>query len=114
MPLFLTSDPVAQPVDAGNLERRCGGNPVQNGFTNPPFTIAIPCSALANGGTPKRPLIIGHGLFGDGRGFVEGFANESQLGDFDLIAGATDWRGLSAPDVSVPSSLSSFIAIRSS
>jgi hypothetical protein len=98
VPLFLTSDPVTQPVTPGTLMVDASGNPLQNGFTNPPFTIAIPCSLLADG-KPKRPLIIGHGLFGSGRDTVEGFANQASLGGFDLIMGATDWRGLSAPDV---------------
>ena len=109
VPLFLSSDPVAQPTVAGTLNVDAEGNPIWTSYTLPPFTIAIPCSALANGGTPKRPLVIGHGLFGDGRSTVEGFAREPQLGDFDLIMGATDWSGLSSPDVNIPNFLSSFI-----
>jgi hypothetical protein len=109
VPLFLTSDPVTDPVAPGTLSVDADGNPVQNGITNPPFTIAIPCTVLANGGTPKRPLVMGHGLFGDGREFVEGFANDPHLSGFDVIMGGTDWRGLSSPDVNVPNYLGSFV-----
>jgi hypothetical protein len=109
VPLFLTSDPIAYPPSPGTLKVDAEDNPVQNGFTNPPFTIAIPCSVLANGGTPERPLVLGHGLFGDGREFVEGLATASQLGDFNLITGATDWSGLSRPDYTIPNSVSNFI-----
>ncbi|MBI4517868.1 MAG: hypothetical protein HY699_18835 [Deltaproteobacteria bacterium] len=107
VPLFLTSDPVAHPVTPGVLNVSAGGTPVANGFTAPPFTIAIPCAALAGGGTPKHPLILGHGLFGDGRGMIEGLVNDPHLDGIDYIAGATDWRGLSAPDLE--GSMSSFI-----
>jgi hypothetical protein len=99
VPLFLTSDPVTASSVPGTLKVDSNGVPVQNGFTNPPLTIAIPCTALANGGTAKHPLILGHGLFGDGRSFVEELANEPTLSGFDYVAGATDWRGLSAPDI---------------
>jgi hypothetical protein len=110
VPLFLTSDPVAQPVTQGTLNVDASGNPVQNGFTNAPFTIAIPCTVLGDNGRPKRPLIIGHGLFGTGRDMVEGFVNQADLGSFDLITGATDWRGLSSPDVNIPSFIASFVS----
>jgi hypothetical protein len=96
VPLFLTSDPVADPMTPGFLNTDDAGVPVQNGFTNPPFTIAIPCTVLADGGTAKQPVILGHGLFGTGRDFVESIAQ----GGFDYIAGATDWSGLSGPDIS--------------
>jgi len=99
VPLFLTSDPVTDPVTPGFLNVDASGTPVQNGITQPPFTIAIPCSALAAGGSPKPFLIAGHGLFGDGRGFVRDITGNSAINHFDYIAGATDWRGLSAPDI---------------
>ncbi|MFI5396779.1 MAG: hypothetical protein ACHQ9S_14685 [Candidatus Binatia bacterium] len=110
VPLFLTSDPVALPTTPGTLNVDASGNPVQNGFTNAPFTIAMPCSVLAGNGTPKRPLIMGHGLFGTGRDLVEGFANQADLSSIDLITGATDWRGLSSPDVNIPSFIASFVS----
>jgi hypothetical protein len=107
VPLFLESDPVASPSTPGLLNVDANGVPVQNGLTHPPFTIAIPCAALASGGTPKRPVVLGHGLFGTGRGFV------ADIGDMDArvdyIAGATDWWGLSSPDLSGPELFESFI-----
>ena len=100
VPLFLGSDPVTDPDTPAFLRVDSDGVPQQNGFTNPPFTIAIPCSALANGGTPKLPVILGHGLFGDGRGFVRAVAEGAGQSGIDQIGGATDWRGLSSPDIS--------------
>jgi len=102
VPLFLKGDPVTSPAVPALLNTEADGSlngrPIPNGFTNPPFTIAIPCSALADGGTPLLPLVLGHGLFGDGRGFVRSVGDATD-GEIDLIAGATDWRGLSTPDV---------------
>jgi len=109
VPLFLASDPVANPSTPAFLNVDANGMPVSNGFTRPPFTIAIPCSALVNGGTAKPPIILGHGLFGDGRGFVMQLTTAPGLNTFDYIAGATDWRGLSAPDTSGSDLAHSFI-----
>ena len=97
VPLFLKGDPVTSPATPALLNVDANGDPLQNGFTNPPFTIAISCAALADGGTPLAPVVLGHGLFGDGRGFVRSLGNVTTDG-FNLIAGATDWRGLSAPE----------------
>jgi len=109
VPLFLTADPAEQPATAGFLNVDADGTPVQNGITNPPFTIAIPCSALADD-APKRPLLIGHGLFGTGREMIASLLSQPALEAFDLILGATDWWGLSDTDVSQPSFVSSFLA----
>jgi hypothetical protein len=98
VPLFLTSDPVADSGTPGTLSVDADGNPVQNGITNPPFTIAVPCSVLAGGGTPKHPLLFGHGLFGRGSDIL-GYLNQPLLHGFDFVVGATDWRGLSSPDL---------------
>ena len=109
VPLFLGLDPVANPATPALLNLDASGMPVPNGFTNAPFTIAIPCSALASGGTPKPPIILGHGLFGNGRGFVTDLTSAKGLRDFDYIGGATDWRGLSAPDTAGSDLSKSFI-----
>lgn len=98
VPLFLTSDPVSQSGVPGTLNVDADGTPLQNGLTHPPFTIAIPCSVLAGGGTPKRPLLFGHGLFGRGRDILA-YLNQPLLHGFDFVVGATDWRGLSNPDL---------------
>lgn len=109
VPLFLTSDPIAQSPVPGFLNVDAGGNPIRNGFTSPPFTVAIPCTVMTEG-KGKRPLVIGHGLFGTGREMVEGLENQTAFSGFDLILGATDWRGLSEPDLTVPSFFDSFLS----
>jgi hypothetical protein len=96
VPLFLTLDPQQNDNSLGVLNLDPQGNPLQNGITQPDFTISIPCTALDQGGPISHPLLLGHGLFGRGEGMVTGFS--SGLG-LDYIAGATDWRGLSEPDL---------------
>jgi len=98
VPLFLRGDPVVSPSVPTFLNVGEDGEPLANGMTNPPYTIAIPCSALSSSAAPPLPLVLGHGLFGDGRSFVRQIA-EIAGADFNLIAGATDWRGLSGPDI---------------
>jgi pimeloyl-ACP methyl ester carboxylesterase len=74
--------------------------PVQNGFVDADYTIAIPCSALEIMGPVNRPIVLGHGLFGTGEEFVEEIPSAvGDQTDWNLIAGATDWRGLAAPDL---------------
>ncbi|MFN8626663.1 MAG: hypothetical protein U0587_11895 [Candidatus Binatia bacterium] len=109
VPLFLTADPVEQPPTAGFLTLDADGTPAQSGITHPPFTIAIPCSARATD-SPKSPVLIAHGLFGTGREMIDLLLSQGVTAGFDLILGATDWRGLSDPDISQPDFASSFIA----
>ncbi len=96
VPLFLNSDPEQLPDVWGVLSTDAEGNPVQNGITEPEFTLSIPCTALDQGGPIPHPLLLGHGLFGLGEDMVTGFASGM---DLDFIAGATNWRGLSYPDL---------------
>jgi hypothetical protein len=44
-------------------------------------------------------VLLGHGLFGTGQGMVSDFAESEDLAGFDLVTGATNWSGLSSPDV---------------
>ncbi len=97
VPLFLTSDPIAEPLASGYLNLDERGVPQATGFAQPPYTIAIPCAVLSEG--PVPPLLLGHGLFGDGRGMVRELASSSLLRDFPFVAGATDWSGLSTRDI---------------
>jgi hypothetical protein len=95
-PLFLTADP----IDTNVPQHSVDGNdvPVQNGFMNPQFDISIPCSVF-NPMVTSRPLILGHGLFGNGASMVSGIPPAAgQVVDWTYIAGATDWRGLSQQD----------------
>jgi len=95
VPLFLTLDPGADVNSLGVLNLDPSGDPVQNGLTNPPFTVGIPCSVLEEAGPIVHPIVLGHGLFGEGDGMAAGLvANPS----FDFIGGATDWWGLSNRD----------------
>ena len=105
VPLFLGKDPITHSNELAYLNTDAAGSPVWDGqtFTNPPFTIAVPCSAMANtGAVQARGVVLGHGLFGTGRDFVDQlidaqvFANTTTGG---LVAGATDWRGLSKGDI---------------
>lgn len=104
-PLFLGSDPLQHPVLGGRLvDVDADGLPDASGTMDANFTVTIPCSALAEGGAPLAPLLVGHGLFGDGNSMV-GVAEsldrklrENALGRFDRVVGATDWLGLSSFD----------------
>jgi pimeloyl-ACP methyl ester carboxylesterase len=99
VPLFLDRDPVTDPSTLGYLNVGDANEPVRNGVTNPPFTISIPCASMEEDGPVVRPIVLGHGLFGDGRGFVSQLASAADETDqLQYIAGATDWRGLSSPD----------------
>ncbi|HVP30288.1 MAG TPA: hypothetical protein VMW35_14125 [Myxococcota bacterium] len=117
VPLFLTSDPVTQPTAPGVLTVDAEGTPVPNGFTNAPFTIAIPCTVFDPGLPPPFPIYLGHGLFGTGRDFVKQLASElpnlnasaGGSGVFNYIPGGTDWRGLSAPDLDQDHLVSGFV-----
>jgi len=95
VPLFLTLDPAVSANFMGVLNVDPSGNPVQNGLTNPPFTIGVPCSVLDEGGPTVHPIVLGHGLFGTGDGMVTGMLSAN---GFDFIGGATDWWGLSNRD----------------
>jgi len=100
VPLFLTSDPITASHTPGILNVDAQGNPVQNGLTNPPFTAVIPCTVLVNGGTPKHPTVFGHGLFGRGSDVVGSMSQLRPLiHQLDYVIAATDWRGLSSPDL---------------
>ena len=105
VPLFLTSDPFTSPHVLGVLQRNPRGKPVWHTLTNAPYGIAIPCAALE---APQAILMLGHGLFGTGQSLVTDLTQSEELGGFDFVAGATNWSGLSGPDVE-PSLLDSFI-----
>jgi hypothetical protein len=116
VPLFLSSDPLLQPVVGGRLVDADGdGLPEMQGVMEAPFAITIPCAALDAAQAPLRPILTGHGLFGNGRsiaGVTQGFgAIELAHGapDFLRIGGATDWLGLSSNDFSFENLFDNFI-----
>jgi hypothetical protein len=90
-------------VGAPVLNVDASGNPVRNGVQPFNFDFAIPCSVFDPAAAP-RPLLVGHGLFGDGAGMVANLGGATGLanqlpGPFPYIVGATDWRGLSSLDL---------------
>lgn len=98
VPLYLQADPLARPEIATTFRRDSEGRPSAEGFTNPPFTIALPCVLLDEEASVVHPVVLGHGLFGDGRGFVSQLTRTTEIEAFNYIAGATDWTGLAGPD----------------
>jgi hypothetical protein len=101
-PFYLTG-PISGNTGAPVLSQGAGGNPVRNGTQPFNFDFAVPCSVFDPAATP-RPLLLGHGLFGDGASLLPIVVSPGGLvgqvaGPFPFIAGATDWRGLSALDL---------------
>jgi hypothetical protein len=83
-------------VDADGRPQRAGTHPFQ-------FDVAVPCSVL-RGEAAAHPLLVGHGLFGDGAGMVRSVAEAGPLRDvapegIDYLVGGSDWRGLSSKDL---------------
>lgn len=105
VPLFLDKDPFAERAEVSFLLRDAAGTPVWNTLTNAPYGVSIPCSALT---TPANKAILGHGLFGEGPGFVSGIADSRPFSNFGRVAAATNWSGLSREDTQ-PNLLQSFI-----
>jgi hypothetical protein len=58
VPLFLSMDPVADADGIGFLTVDANQNPQPNGFTNPEYTIAIPCSVTVLVGDCNRDLEV--------------------------------------------------------
>jgi hypothetical protein len=103
-PLFLDADISGASVQFMNVD--ANDLPVQNPTTpthDATYTIGIPCTLEDADATndPARALILGHGLFGQGVGMVEGIPDLVGAAglEFPYIAGATDWRGLSSDDL---------------
>jgi len=113
-PLFLSSDPAADPGTLGYLQLDANGVPQSQGFENSPFSIVIPCAAQATGGDPLRPVLIGHGLGGTGDSVLQSIVDQAggevlASGSFHNLLGATDWHGLSAPDFNGVFQLTGFL-----
>jgi len=106
VPLFLDKDPFVENDQLGFLQRDADDRPTWSTLTDAPFGISIPCAALQGDGVPS--LVVGHGLFGTGASTVKGLTQQSDLARIDVVAGGTNWSGLSGPDTQ-PTLLSSFI-----
>lgn len=98
VPLYLTEDPLFRPNTAARLNRDEDGRPFADGVTSAPFTIALPCALFDPGVETVYPVILGHGLFGDGRGFVRQLTRTTEIQAFEYIAAATDFVGLADLD----------------
>ncbi len=108
VPLFLSGDPLLEAALPGRLVDDDGdGLPDPQGTMQANFSIALPCALLEEDAEPLPPLLLGHGLFGNGRGLVgtaggiSGNLRDRGLGSFDKVAGATDFLGLSGFDFSL-------------
>lgn len=98
VPLYLEADPLLQPDTAARFRRDDADMPVAEGVTNPPFTIAVPCTIFEPESPVAYPIVLGHGLFGDGRGVVRDLTGTPEIEALPYIAGATDWTGLASLD----------------
>ncbi len=95
-PLFLDAVPTSDGVQF--INGFPGGSAEQNGFMDAPFDISIPCSSFR--AEVSYPIVLGHGLFGTGRSMTRGIPGlAGSVDEWKYIAGATDWRGLSGPDL---------------
>lgn len=101
VPLYLDNDPEIDTAELSFLVVDEQGEPQKQGTTQPPFTVAIPCTILDDDGEILRPLLLGHGLFGTGSSMVLDLIGNPDLESLVFIGGATDFRGLSSPDLNV-------------
>jgi len=98
VPLYLQGDPFTAASTPTLMRRTPEGAPLAQGTTQAPFGAAIPCTAFRNGAALPG-LVIGHGLFGTGVSTVSSLTAARELTNFDFISVATNWSGLSGPDV---------------
>jgi hypothetical protein len=101
VPLFLSGDPFSAASVPSFLTRSADGAPSAQGFTQAPFGAAIPCAAFRSEAALPG-LVIGHGLFGTGVSTVSSLTASRGLTNFDFVSVATNWSGLSGPDVAGP------------
>jgi hypothetical protein len=102
VPLYLTSDPIAHSGELGFLTDPLA----QNGTYHAPYALAVPCDVFDPAGFRPQPgIVLGHGLLGTGADFVEELAKSQGFSEFDYVAAATNWSGLSEPEVNPPAFL---------
>jgi len=93
VPTFLKED--------GTFEYDADHHPILQAKNNMyPYTMVIPKKASTG---PLPLVVIGHGIFGQGRGFLtdggDGVALQHLAQQFGAVLVATDWIGLSSADV---------------
>jgi hypothetical protein len=74
------------------------GKPKLNGTIDAPVTIAIP-KCVASAAAPVPFLVFGHGLFGQGRDFLDSAEILQEANRLCVVVIATDWLGLSQNDI---------------
>lgn len=88
-------------AEDGTLERDTDALPIRRAENRSyPFTMIIPKRAKTEG--PLSLVVIGHGIFGNGRDFLtggDGEAIQKLAEEFGAVAIATDWVGLSSADL---------------
>ncbi|HMG26401.1 MAG TPA: hypothetical protein VKH36_06245, partial [Acidimicrobiia bacterium] len=90
-PSFLDANHKLMNVDAA-------GQPALNGTIDAPVTVAIPrCADTATAPIPY--LVFGHGLFGNGRDYLQNTGILHALNRLCMVVVATDWLGLSSNDI---------------
>lgn len=98
VPLFLTKDPILQNTELSVLMQDAEGEPIFTTTMGAPFGIGIPCDVFDAEGDfhPLTPIVIGHGLFGEGPGTAISVAGTGLVPG--MAPGGTNWAGLSRPD----------------
>lgn len=108
---LVPADPVGDPDQLGFLALDATGAPIQTGSYDAQFGFAVPCDALLEG--PTRPLLFGHGLFGNGAFSVGSLVRDlaPYIDDLrarglvpadvrlDYAVAGTQWSGLSSLDI---------------
>ena len=94
IPLYMDSDGTPARAVFGE-----DGVPEFQGWAEAPFTATVPRALAEEGAEPGRLLVFGHGLMGradeeGGGGYVRRISQE--LG---MVTVATDWQGMSGPDI---------------
>ncbi|MBZ0273235.1 hypothetical protein K8I61_14450 [bacterium] len=94
VPTFLNAD--------NEIEYDAEHHPIRQANMSFPYTLLISKKAVTEG-QPVPLVIFGHGLFGNGRGYLStgGIANKIQplVGETGVVMVATDWIGLSSGDL---------------
>ena len=101
VPLYMSED-----APGSDLVRDADGIPAFQGWADVPFTVAIPAS-LGAGDRQGRLVQFGHGLMGTGSDEIDSGFNRTFGQDYEAVFVATDWQGMSRPDlITVASALS--------
>ncbi len=87
----------------GTMDLDSSGLPKRNGYWDANMSCIIPRAALDGAPEEMRPLMFGHGLFGDAPG-VSGGPNAQLAQDHKMVVCATDEIGMSLSDVPTVSS----------